>query len=105
AVHLRGCAECAARAAWLGRRSAALDARLAELDLVPPEALLPRTFAGVQRRRAFLWERGTSYDVELPDNAWEIDDVSDLSDAGVILAHAKNTKTGQQGAVLLTPRS
>lgn len=63
-----------------------------------------RTAAGmVVRYRPFIWEAGTSYSIELSDPAWEIDAVSDLNDAGVILAHGRNTATGQQGAVLLRP--
>jgi hypothetical protein len=52
AAHLGSCEECGRRAEWIRRRAGALDARLAELDWMPPEALLPRSFAEVRRRQA-----------------------------------------------------
>lgn len=45
--HLRECGECARRAEWLRRRSAALDARIAELE--PPPGRLPAALPGGRR--------------------------------------------------------
>jgi probable HAF family extracellular repeat protein len=53
--------------------------------------------------RPFLWENGTTHHVQPRDAAWEIDQVAQVNDAGVILAHGRNTATGASGAVLLRP--
>lgn len=55
--------------------------------------------------RPFFWDDGTTYAMEVTDGDWVVDGVADLNDAGVVLAHARNTRTGQQGAVLLRPQS
>jgi probable HAF family extracellular repeat protein len=55
--------------------------------------------------RPFLWDGARSHHVEVSDAEWRVDGVTDVNDAGVILAHAVNTRTGQKGAVLLTPRN
>lgn len=61
------------------------------------------TYSGTQPVHAFLWDGKQTFDVEYDSDEWRIDSVSDLNDAGVILAHATNTATGQKGAVLLHP--
>jgi probable HAF family extracellular repeat protein len=55
--------------------------------------------------RPFFWDGARSHDVSVADADWRVDGVTDVNDAGVILAHAVNVRTGQKGAVLLTPRS
>ncbi|MET0400393.1 MAG: hypothetical protein ABW277_26620 [Longimicrobiaceae bacterium] len=55
-------------------------------------------------RRPFFWDGARSHDVSVADSDWWVDGVVDVNDAGVILAHATHTRTGQKGAVLLTPR-
>jgi probable HAF family extracellular repeat protein len=52
----------------------------------------------------FFWDGQRMAVVKYDDVEWTVDSVQDLNNAGVILAHAKNTRTGQQGAVLLTPK-
>lgn len=52
----------------------------------------------------FFWDGERMHAVEHGDPDWVIDGTSDINDAGVILAHARNTRTGKQGAVLLTPK-
>jgi hypothetical protein len=54
--------------------------------------------------RPFFWDGARSHDVSVADADWRVDGVTDVNDAGVILAHAVNVRTGQRGAVLLTPR-
>ncbi|HEU0079765.1 MAG TPA: Ig-like domain-containing protein [Longimicrobiaceae bacterium] len=63
--------------------------------------------AGADRivQRPFFWDGARSHDVSVADADWRVDGVVDVNDAGVILAHAVNARTGQKGAVLLTPRS
>ena len=61
-------------------------------------------YTSPQPRHAFLWDGTETLEVEYDSDDWRIDSVSDLNDAGVILAHATNTATGQKGAVLLRPR-
>lgn len=56
-------------------------------------------------RRPYFWDGARAVDVQVADADWRVDAVSDVNDAGVILAHATNARTGQKGAVLLTPRS
>lgn len=55
-------------------------------------------------RRPFFWDGARSHDVSVADADWRVDAVVDVNDAGVVLAHATHTRTGQKGAVLLTPR-
>lgn len=59
----------------------------------------------VRSYRPFFWDGARSHHVQVSDAEWRVDGVRDVNDAGVILAHAVNTRTGQRGAVLLTPRS
>lgn len=54
------------------------------------------------RRRPVFWDGSTTHLVEV-DGDWIVDEVSDLNDAGVILAHGRNTRTGARGALLLIP--
>ncbi len=63
--------------------------------------------AGVERAvtRPLFWDGARSHDVSVADADWRVDGVKDVNDAGVILAHAVNTRTGWKGTVLLTPRS
>jgi hypothetical protein len=56
-------------------------------------------------RRPFFWDGARSHDVIVADADWRVDGAVDVNDAGVILAHAANARTGQKGAVLLTPRN
>ncbi|MEW5931461.1 MAG: Ig-like domain-containing protein [Gemmatimonadota bacterium] len=60
------------------------------------------SFAGVYR--PLFWDGARSHHVQVSDAEWRVDGVTDVNDTGVILAHAVNTRTGQKGAVLLTPR-
>lgn len=54
-------------------------------------------------REPFLWEGGAMYTIETTEPGWILDAVSDINDAGVILAHGRNSEMGRRGAVLLTP--
>lgn len=53
--------------------------------------------------KLFHWVSGVMSVIEPSDGGWQFDGVSDLNDAGVILAHGRNRSTGEVGAVLLTP--
>lgn len=60
---------------------------------------------GCTQQSPFIWDwnAGHVYRVVLPDNTWVIDGVTKINDAGQIIGHAVNSKTGQKGAVLLQP--
>ncbi|HEV2145922.1 MAG TPA: Ig-like domain-containing protein [Longimicrobiaceae bacterium] len=53
--------------------------------------------------RPFLWEGGRAYRIEVRGGGWVLDGAVEINDAGQVLAHGRNTATGQTGAVLLTP--
>lgn len=59
---------------------------------------------GVRVYEPLFWDGARSHHVRVSDAEWRVDGVTDVNDAGVILAHAVDTRTGQKGAVLLTPR-
>jgi uncharacterized membrane protein len=52
---------------------------------------------------AYLWETGTVYRVVASVTDWTIDDVGEINDRGQVVGHARNVRTGEKGAVLLTP--
>ncbi|HEV2148523.1 MAG TPA: Ig-like domain-containing protein [Longimicrobiaceae bacterium] len=87
----------------VGRTHSNLPAGINNRTQVAGTYAWSRSHTGEEVRRPFLWESGNSYAVVPTDAAWEIDGVSAINDAGVILAHGKNRGTGASGAVLLTP--
>lgn len=54
-------------------------------------------------KELFLWEGGVTYSVETTAEGWDLEDVTDVNDAGLILAYATSAARGLRGAVLLTP--
>jgi hypothetical protein len=53
----------------------------------------------------YLWDNGTVYRVRPTQPEWVVDAVAEINDRGQVVGHARNTATGQKGAVLLTPGS
>lgn len=53
----------------------------------------------------YLWENRTVYRIRTTQPEWVVDGVVEINDRGQIVGHARNTATGQKGAVLLTPAS
>lgn len=87
----------------IGRTNTNVPAGINNHTQVAGTFAFSRSPGGEEVRRPFLWENGNTYAVLPTDAAWEIDGVSAINDAGVILAHGRNRSTGAVGAVLLTP--
>jgi probable HAF family extracellular repeat protein len=61
------------------------------------------TYSFQEEPRFFVWRDG-SFSRIVPDNAeWVLDSVDNINDAGEIVGHARNSVSGQTGAVLLRP--
>jgi hypothetical protein len=72
-------------------------------EIVGRFALTISNNPGSTRYAPFYWKDGISYAIDVSASGWQIDEVQDINDSGVILAHGVLPNTGEKGVVLLRP--